>query len=59
MVNEIINQNKVDLRRIDTDIEKQKRAARCIPGPLCAINEGSVEEIGANIMPQKKVNKWE
>ena len=34
MTNDMLIVNRVDLRRIETDIEKQKRAARRIPSPL-------------------------
>ena len=37
MTNENVIVNRVEFRRIDTDIEKQKRAARRIPSPLPAI----------------------
>ena len=35
--NKILIEKGVNLRRIDTDIIKQKRAARRIPRPLAAI----------------------
>ena len=42
--------DEVEFRRIDTDIGKQKRAARRIPGPLAASNyKLDIDEIRGDI----------